>query len=71
MYYNFRCPPRREWIECVAEWTDATFEFKDYNPEKDYMFRVKAYNEYGTSDPSMSTQLFAKPRKFSWNFCIV
>ncbi|CAD5121391.1 DgyrCDS9913 [Dimorphilus gyrociliatus] len=56
-----RCPPSKNWIELVTDLKEATYTFKGYKPEKDYLFRVKAFNKYGTSDPSMSTQVFAKP----------
>jgi len=43
---------------------DTTYVMKDYRPEKDYMFRIRAGNEYGVSDPSMSSTLFAKSGKW-------
>lgn len=36
---------------------------KNYKCEKDYMFRVRASNAYGISEPSMSATLFAKAGK--------
>ena len=33
---------------------------KNYRPEKDYMFRVRAANDYGISEASMANTLFAK-----------
>ena len=60
-----RCPPSKNWIEIVADLTDTKYMMKDYRPEKDYMFRIRAANDYGSSDPSMAAQLFAKPGGYS------
>ena len=57
----FRCPPSKTWIEVATDVKECEFVMPNYRPEKDYMFRVKACNEYGISDPSLSTSLFAKP----------
>ena len=56
-----RCPPSKNWIEIASEIKDTEYEMHDYRPEKDYMFRIRAGNEYGMSDPSMSATLFTKP----------
>jgi hypothetical protein len=56
-----RCPPSKNWIEVASDLKETTWFMKDYRPEKDYMFRIRATNEYGISDPSMSATLFATP----------
>ena len=43
---------------------DTTFVMKNYKPEKDWMFRIRAFNDYGMSDPTMAATIFAKPRKY-------
>lgn len=56
-----RCPPNKNWMEIASDVKDTTFVMKEYRPEKDYMFRVRAGNEFGISEPSMSATIFAKP----------
>ena len=41
----------------------VSYRMTGYKPEKDYMFRVRAVNKYGISDPSMTSTLFSAPRK--------
>lgn len=48
-------------MEIASDVKDTTFVMKEYRPEKDYMFRVRAGNEFGISEPSMSATIFAKP----------
>ena len=55
-----RCPPSKNWLEIATDVKDTTYIMKEYRPEKDYMFRIRAGNEYGVSDPSMSSTLFSK-----------
>ena len=51
---------------------------KDYKNQKDYMFRIRAANHFGISEPSMSASLVAKPGEFlnvttdnRWFMCIL
>ena len=59
-----RNPPSKSWIEIASDVRETKFIMKNYKPEKDYMFRVRASNDYGISDPSMSATHFAKPGMF-------
>lgn len=56
-----RCPPSKKWIEVAMDLKDTTWTMTDYKPQKDYMFRIRAQNEFGMSDPSMSATLFSTP----------
>ena len=55
-----RCPPSKNWLEIATDVKDTSYTMKDYRPEKDYMFRIRAGNEYGISDPSLSATVFSK-----------
>jgi len=55
-----RCPPSKNWLEIASDVRDTSYMMKDYRPEKDYMFRIRATNEYGISDPSLSATVFSK-----------
>jgi len=55
-----RCPPSKNWLEIGTDVKETSFTMKDYRPEKDYMFRIRASNEYGISDPSLSATVFSK-----------
>jgi hypothetical protein len=62
IYYTVerRCPPSKNWLEIASDVKETSYIMKDYRSEKDYMFRIRAGNEYGVSEPSMSTTTFAK-----------
>ena len=62
LYYivERRCPPSRNWLEVATDIKDTSYTMTDYQSEKDYMLRVRAANDYGVSDPSPPTSLFAK-----------
>ena len=55
-----RCPPSKNWLEVATDLTDTSYTMTDYQPEKDYMLRVRAANDFGVSDASPATTLFAK-----------
>ena len=62
-----RCPPSKNWLEVATDLTETSYTMTDYQPEKDYMLRVRAANDYGMSDASPATTLFAKiGRYFSY-----
>jgi hypothetical protein len=56
-----RCPPSKNWIEVASDLKECSYTMKDYRCDKDYMFRIRAGNDYGISDPSLSNTLFARP----------
>ena len=83
LFCNFRscdrCPPSKSWIEIATDLKELTFTLTNYKSEKDYMFRVRASNDYGVSDPSPSATLFAPSGVYtipcpccthSWRFCM-
>jgi hypothetical protein len=55
-----RCPPSKNWLEIASDVKETTYTMRDYRSEKDYMFRIRSGNEFGVSDPTTSTTLFAK-----------
>lgn len=55
-----RCPPSKNWIEIATDVEETRHVMSEYKAEKDYMFRVRAFNDHGISEPSLSTTLFAK-----------
>lgn len=61
-----RCPPSKSWIEVGTDLKTCEFTMKNYKPEKDYMFRIRAANDYGISDPSMTNTIFAKGWELSY-----
>ena len=38
----------------------TTLRIEKYDPRKDYLYRVRAENEYGRSDASMSVSYYGK-----------
>ena len=50
-----RQPPSLDWIEYKTGLEANVLDVKDFNRSKDMYFRVKAVNEYGESEPSMSS----------------
>ncbi|ESO11844.1 hypothetical protein HELRODRAFT_166915 [Helobdella robusta] len=55
-----RCPPSRNWIEIANDIKDTKYIMNEYRSEKDYMFRIRAGNEFGVSDPTLAASVFAK-----------
>ena len=48
-----REPPSTLWRSLIDDLRDTEFDVTDLNPEQDYLFRVRAKNEYGLSEPTM------------------
>ena len=42
------------------------YDIKGLNPEQDYMFRVRARNDFGTSDPTLPMTLYRERGMFHW-----
>jgi hypothetical protein len=53
-----REPPGHVWTVLAKDITGHKFEITGLNPEQDYMFRVRARNEFGLSDPTLPMTLF-------------
>ena len=51
-----------ETIETGIE--GLSMEIKNFNPEIDYLFRIRATNEYGSSDPSMAVSYYGKTSEY-------
>lgn len=48
-----REPPSSLWRSLTDDLRDTEYDVTDLNPEQDYLFRVRAKNEYGLSEPTM------------------
>lgn len=48
-----REPPSTLWRSLTDNLRDTEYDVTDLNPEQDYLFRVRAKNEYGLSEPTM------------------
>ena len=46
--------------ECVQTTDDTSVTVRKFNPTKDYLFRLRAENDFGVSDPSMSVSYYGK-----------
>ena len=57
-----RCPPSFEWRELVSGLKVCHHSVDQLHPKIDYVFRVRAVNEYGLSEPSLPVSLY-RPRK--------
>ncbi|XP_053385363.1 uncharacterized protein LOC123538773 isoform X2 [Mercenaria mercenaria] len=53
-----REPPGHVWTVLAKDITGHKFEVTGLNPEQDYMFRIRARNEFGLSDPTLPMTLF-------------
>ncbi|KAH3753169.1 hypothetical protein DPMN_187800 [Dreissena polymorpha] len=53
-----RCPPSFEWRELASGLKVCFHHVTDLNPRVDYIFRVRAWNEYGCSEPSLPVSLY-------------
>ena len=48
-----REPPQSNWTILADNLMDNEYDVTGLNPERDYMFRVRAKNQFGTSEPTM------------------
>lgn len=48
-----REPPSTLWRSLTDNLRDTEYDVTNLNPEQDYLFRVRAKNEYGLSEPTM------------------
>ncbi|GAB1597543.1 obscurin-like [Argonauta hians] len=55
---EIREPPALQWNTFVSDLSETSHNITDINSEQDYMFRVRAANEYGASDPSLPATLY-------------
>ncbi|XP_062595919.1 titin-like isoform X3 [Saccostrea cucullata] len=52
-----RNPPNLDWRELVTGLTTTNTDLKGLHPRLDYLFRIRAWNEYGCSEPSLPVSL--------------
>ena len=53
-----REPPGHIWTVLAKEIPATRYDIKGLNPDQDYMFRVRARNDFGTSDPTLPMTLY-------------
>lgn len=58
-------PPTHSWKRLVGGLTEPFYTIRNVNRDKDYMYRVRAENDYGTSEASLpvSTHILRRPVK--------
>ena len=49
-----------DWIQIFKSITETVYMISGYSPEKDCLYRIRAENEFGISDPSMSSTYYGK-----------
>ncbi|KAK3082883.1 hypothetical protein FSP39_007890 [Pinctada imbricata] len=52
-----RNPPGLDWRELVSGLTSTNYDLKNLHPRLDYLFRIRAHNEYGCSEPCLPVSL--------------
>jgi len=63
-----RQPPSYQWNTLVDDIEDTEFDIYDLQPDQDYMFRIRARNEFGMSDPTMSASVIRSKGKINCCF---
>ncbi|KAL4217412.1 hypothetical protein ACF0H5_023862 [Mactra antiquata] len=53
-----RCPPNFEWRELVTGIRICSYTVTKLHPRIDYVFRIRAWNEYGTSETTLPVSLY-------------
>ena len=53
-----RCPPSFEWRELVTGLKVCFHHVTGLHPKVDYVFRVRSWNEYGCSEPSLPVSIY-------------
>ena len=61
-----RTPPSFEWRELVSSLKEQNHTVKKLHPRIDYIFRIRAWNEYGCSEPSLPVSLYRPIRKYEY-----
>lgn len=56
-----------DWDVAYKDVDGESFAMKDYIPERDYLYRVRATNEFGESDPSMVASYYGRPGMY---YCV-
>ena len=46
--------PKHDWIQIASGIKDNSYKITGFNTERDNLFRVRAENEYGVGEPSLS-----------------
>ncbi|XP_076459478.1 uncharacterized protein LOC143292788 isoform X2 [Babylonia areolata] len=59
---EYRDAPSRLWANLAENVADTTYKVTGLDPEQDYMFRVRAHNDHGTSEPTLPATL-ERPKK--------
>lgn len=65
---EIREPPALQWNSAASGISETTHTLSDLNTEQDYMFRVRAANEFGSSDPSLPATLHREIGKVFYTF---
>jgi len=50
-----------QWVEVVRNITETTHRLTGFEPHIDCIYRVRACNEFGVSDPTMPASYYGKP----------
>ncbi|XP_064598573.1 obscurin-like isoform X2 [Liolophura sinensis] len=58
---EIREPPSTNWAPLVSGLKETGYSVENLKPKKDYMFRVRAENEHGTSEPTLPAILERPP----------
>ena len=53
-----REPPGHVWTVLAKDISTTRYDIKGLEAEQDYMFRVRAKNEFGTSEPTLPMTLY-------------
>ena len=51
-------PPNLEWRDIETGLTGLSHTLKNIHPEFDYMFRIRAHNEFGSSEATLPVSLY-------------
>lgn len=49
-----------DWIQIQADIIATVLNLNEFSPTKDCLYRIRAANQFGISDPSMSVTYYGK-----------
>ncbi|XP_013419361.1 titin-like [Lingula anatina] len=52
-------PPSKIWRKVIGALAEPNYVIKNLRPDQDYLFRVRAQNDYGVSEPSLPVSTFS------------
>ncbi len=58
--------PSMRWSRLTSDLHSTTYNVKGLSPDKEYNFRIRAENKYGSSEPTLPAVLEKRKGRYLW-----